>query len=391
MPPKSRDGQGGAPARRERPAARDESERAESGRMARTPSNNAQGRTTSMVPGRSVSLSTPGSSSTPQTGSGRMVFRPVIPPRRRVSGAQESTADTPPVPAPTDPAPAHARRPPPRHSGEMTASGPFALGPTEQQRRAPQRSAVERAPAGALPARADAKAPVSASAAGDGNGNGSEDDDGIEVVDIHRVHELDDMAPRALQRGTNESRIKKEEVKKEPEHDSNPPAEDVNYAQALDLSESEEEEDDDNLAQQFVSSMSMEDGENPMFLFQFPHAVPEFGATGGDSFAKETKDEIVIDEELSTAPSEAAAQEQSEGRKNPEGLIGRLDVYQNGRVLLKLGSTPFDITDGCETSFLQQVMVLDATDQTAQCLGELESKVVATPNLGYLLRQTHEG
>ena len=214
--------------------------------MARTPSNNAQGRTTSMVPGRSVSLSTPGSSSTPQTGSGRMVFRPVIPPRRRVSGAQESTADTPPVSAPADPAPAHARRPPPRHSGEMTASGPFALGPTEQQRRAPQRSAVARAPAGALPARADAKAPVSASAAGDGNRNGSEDDDGIEVVDIHRVHELDDMAPRALQRVTNESRIKKEEVKKEAEHDSNPPAEDVNYAQALDLSESEEEEESED-------------------------------------------------------------------------------------------------------------------------------------------------
>ena len=133
------------------------------------------------------------------------------------------------------------------------------------------------------------------------------------------------------------------------------PTADVNTAQALDLSESEDEGEDDAHASQFATSVQGGETDGQLFLFQFPRTFPSF-----------QHDQVVKVEEDAT---------------RPEGQIGRLDVYADGRVALRIGDIPFDVTSGSEASFLQQVVILDAEQQVAQCLGEVHSKLVVTPNL----------
>ena len=55
--------------------------------------------------------------------------------------------------------------------------------------------------------------------------------------------------------------------------------------------------------------------------------------------------------------------------------------------MLRLGDIPFDVMSGSETSFLQEVMILDPERQEAQCLGELNSKLVVTPSLEHFMAQ----
>lgn len=158
--------------------------------------------------------------------------------------------------------------------------------------------------------------------------------------------------------------IKREVSPTKPEPMDDAP--DVNESQALDLSDDEDDVEEDTAS--FLSS-SLQSGapSGQLFLFQFPQSS------------------------LSFQPANAPANDVSKAEDGTvaavEGHIGHLDVYPSGRVVLRIGDMPYDVGGGSESSFLQQVMLLDTERQTAECLGELNGKVVVTPQLDYLMER----
>ncbi|WFD34969.1 hypothetical protein MCUN1_001815 [Malassezia cuniculi] len=311
----------------------------------------APGRTTSMVPGR-------GTTPAPAPGASRMVFRPVMAQRRKTPVPADVPAKQE---APDMPRPAAARGPgrggrarpsSMRPPVEMTATGPFALGPTEAPSSSRSRTAIPRpVSVGIAPA-----ASSSGTSMMSAHVDSALDDDGVRYIDMRRVQDLDAMAPQSLLEPP-EGRIKKE-VKKEG----------ANTSQALDLSESETEEDEADIAERFSATLESNGSDQSVFLFQFPQVFPQFSATPVDLQAKEPKEE---DEEMPEAKYGAGAAQQPlptppAPAPAPEGQIGRLDIYRNGRAVLMIGDVPFELNDGCETSFLQQLMLLDPGRQEAQ-------------------------
>ena len=125
-------------------------------------------------------------------------------------------------------------RPPPQ---EMTASGPFAMGPTQAGssawRTGPRVSAASIAPGGSPADRAALGANLTKTAAptlkkeGAERGARVDDDDeaevysdpdeGVEIVDMRNVHMMDWMAPESLKWETRKKTKKVAKVKKEEE------------------------------------------------------------------------------------------------------------------------------------------------------------------------------
>lgn len=348
----------------------------------------APGRTTSMVPSRAGSAvgasatpsPTTSRSSTPQPGGGaRMVFRPVMPQRRRTPGASLSAAKDEAATHTASPSNEATRvkgrtagpRPASRPRGqiEMTATGPFAMGHAD---RSTSRSMTKAAAMMAAPA--PSSEPSSSTVTPKPMGSSDVDGPTNDTIDIERVQDLDAMAPQSLLHAPPSFKreptpSKAEETKPQP---------DVNLSQALDLSESEDEDAEDATAPHFADTIQRSLSTDHLFLFQFPHTFPTFHRPDESQMAVQepAKTEDVIDIDTET---HAAAP------PRPEGQMGHLDIYADGRVMLRIGDMPFDVVSGSETSFLQQVMVLDAERQQAQCLGDLDGKLIVTPNLDYLM------
>ena len=204
-----------------------------------------------------------------------------------------------------------------------------------------------------------------------------------DTVDIQHVHELDQMAPQSLLQPP--PGVKRESSPPIKTDTDEPVDGDVNTAQALDLSESEDEDHEELMASHFASTVQDGETDGQLFLFQFPHTFPEFRPRpSSDAASTDTKESGDI---VEVPPSEVKAESSSESVSPAEGQIGHLDIYADGRVMLRLGDIPFDVMSGSETSFLQEVMILDPERQEAQCLGELNSKLVVTPSLEHFMAQ----
>ncbi|PWN32393.1 uncharacterized protein FA14DRAFT_87847 [Meira miltonrushii] len=266
------------------------------------------------------------------------------------------------------------------------------------------------------------------------------EDAGIEIIDLEDVDQLDELAPKSLPR-----MIKKEDRKRDAkshtphridEKDSSRtssretstiPGKDADsrQADALDLSASEEEEVMDDLLDDFVSRQDGfdDDDDEPndrLYLFQFPPLFPTFelphtqgkarstleeketsnvkprrsvafaddtvgggGAAGispRDSPASKVKDEDHTKREIDLDGIEDEEQEPKEGQ------IGRLDIYRDGRVQFNFGNgLVMDVTGGSQSSFLQQVMILDPQQQKATTIGEIDRKFVVAPEITSML------
>lgn len=356
------------------------------GRMTRTGAQPVQGRTTSMVPSRAgaavnsgsgVSLPSNSRAQTPQPGAGRMMFRPVMVQRRR---APSSSAQQPSQGSVKEEPKEHqfggqrrgslrASQPRPRPPTEMVATGPFALGSAavsdrqrERERLSASISVTPRPVQTTTPAVADSNA-SSALRSTDTS------------IDIEHVQDLDQMAPQSLLRvpaliKSESSLIKTNEDELQ---------DDVNEAQALDLSDNEDDTQEDPKTSGFATSVQDGITDGQLFLFQFPQTFPTFSRQGGAAPAPVdmTNDDVQV--------SDVKAEHGAETMPSAEGQIGRLDVYADGRVILNMGGIPFDVAGGSETSFLQQVMLLDPARQVAQCLGDIHSKLVVTPDLDYFM------
>ncbi|VDB85008.1 unnamed protein product [Peniophora sp. CBMAI 1063] len=254
----------------------------------------------------------------------------------------------------------------------------------------------------------------------------SDQEDGVEIIDIQRVREMDWSAPEPLRKEKKRDKKKDKKVKAEDaqvktekgkekmevDDDEGTPVgdeADVDAANALNLSESEEEEEMEDLIEDFRARTDQDtfdaNEERKLLLFQFPEPFPIFtgrpptphpqaAATPiadpkgkgkaaekkGVSFAQGTKPG-----QPAKAPVEEAAPEEQEYF---DGVIGQLEVHRSGAVKMRLANgIVMDVTAATQPSFLQQATHVDHKSKRLHVLGEVHRRFVVTPDLDVLLTE----
>ncbi|KAJ7634160.1 RNA polymerase III RPC4-domain-containing protein [Mycena polygramma] len=292
----------------------------------------------------------------------------------------------------------------PRAPIEMTASGPFAMGPAMSGNNA--RRSVPRSNF-AIP-----NPSVDRSSLGAGLSQEeevySEPDEGVEIVDMEDVRQMDWMAPESLRK---ERRHAKKVKKEEPtEHETEAAAVEeveVDAANALDLSESEEEEEFEDLIEHFARQENINEDptmrEERLYFFQFPSPFPTFSppavAVPDDipevvdtgvkkvSFADDVKaGSLPGSARGSMAPPETPVVDKVEENPVIDGLIGTLEVYRSGAVKMRLqNGMLLDVTAATQPSFLQHAVCLDFAEKRLTVLGEVNKRFVVSPDIDTLL------
>ncbi|KAJ7050492.1 RNA polymerase III RPC4-domain-containing protein [Mycena amicta] len=355
-------------------------------------------------------------------GTQKFKFTPVLPSRR----PNKEEVKSEPIPAAIPQVPVRGRgrgrggdgrgrgRGGPRPPVEMTASGPFAMGPalaSNTARRSIPRSnfstptpTVDKSSLGAgltriglPPVKKDSDAKGREKPPDPEEDVYSEPDEGVEIVDMEDVRQMDWMAPESLQK---ERRHAKKKVKKEEPGDVSidAAAVDVDAANALDLSESEEEEEFEDLIEHFAHQESMIDDdstlrEEKLYFFQFPtpfpaftsaipvvpEAEPETPETTGKrvSFADGVKPGPAADSEVPAEKSKSSVL---------DGIIGDLEIYRSGAVKMRLqNGILLDVTAATQPSFLQHAVCLDIPQKRMTILGEVNKRFVVSPDIDTLL------
>ncbi|KAI0792122.1 RNA polymerase III RPC4-domain-containing protein [Abortiporus biennis] len=325
---------------------------------------------------------------------------------------------------------------------EMTASGPFAMGPalagSSARRTAPKSNfapIVPQGPSGSARLGAGLTQTTAPTLGGVKRENDltnlkkvdkdedegevySDPDEGVEIIDMENVRTMDWMAPESLRRekeGTKKKKLKKEEGEKDVkgkakaeamEIDEEPHvAEEVNLANALDLSESEDEEELEDIIQDFATYADLE-ADSPirqerLYFFQFPEPFPKFvsnstSVVGVDdspedgtkkvTFAEDTKPPAAAATPTGTPAPTQIKKEPSEGQQKTDGVIGQLEVYRSGAVKMRVGNgIVYDIVSATQPSFLQHAVYMDPENKRLCVLGEVNRRFVASPDINALL------
>ncbi|KAF7370758.1 hypothetical protein MSAN_00709200 [Mycena sanguinolenta] len=355
-------------------------------------------------------------------GTQKLKFTPTLPVRRQK--VEEVKTEPTPDTVPRDPARGRGRgrgqgdgrgrgRGVPRAPVEMTASGPFAMGPTmagNNARRSVPRSnftiptpTVDRSALGAGLTRKEKDKPSE-----EDEEIYSEPDEGVEIIDMEDVRQMDWMAPESLRK---ERRSAKKKVKKEEPIDAAieaEPAVEIDAANALDLSESEEEEEFEDLIEHFARQEAVAEDpslrEERLYFFQFPSPFPTFASPAAPipdsvpepvadsstkrvSFADDTKPgSLPGSARGSMAPPDAPADAKAEETPVIDGIIGSLEVYRSGAVKMRLqNGILLDVTAATQPSFLQHAVCLDLAEKRLTILGEVNKRFVASPDMDTLL------
>ncbi|PCH44215.1 hypothetical protein WOLCODRAFT_77085 [Wolfiporia cocos MD-104 SS10] len=314
-----------------------------------------------------------------------------------------------------------APRPP---TVEMTASGPFAMGPalagTSARRTAPRSNFTPIVPQGpggsaklgagltqttapSLAARKEKAAEKGAKEEESDAEVYSDPDEGVEIVDMDHIKQLDWMAPESL--GKEKQKGKKKAVKTKVKEESD--AKEVNLANAVDLSESEEEEELEDIIDDFALANDMDVDSNirqeRLYFFQFPEPFPTFvsnatapseptsakeeGGARKVTFAEDTKPPAA-NGVPAAGPSGSQADPDSAVKEDPkvDGVIGQLEIYESGAVKMRLGNgILLDVTAATQPSFLQQAVYVDPSNKRLCVLGEVNRRFVVTPDIDTLL------
>ncbi|KAI0629296.1 RNA polymerase III RPC4-domain-containing protein [Trametes polyzona] len=338
-----------------------------------------------------------------------------------------------------------APRPP---AVEMTASGPFAMGPalagTSARRTAPRSNFAPIVPQGpGAAARLGAgltqtTAPTLKREGRDGGvppaGSGgaadeeaySDPDEGVEIVDMDNVRQMDWMAPESLRKERETGKKKGPKVKKEEkaegkgkvgvasdamdiDRQETPEEEQVNMANAVDLSESEDEEELEDIIDDFALTQNATEEadvrQERLYFFQFPNPFPIF--TSPQNEAAESKGKSKAEDGSNEEPSKkvtfaedtkppapaapaagvtGATQEKTTEPQTVDGVVGQLEIYESGAVKLRLGNgILMDVTAATQPSFLQHAVYVDAAQKRLCVLGEVNRRFVVTPDVDTLL------
>jgi len=234
---------------------------------------------------------------------------------------------------------------------------------------------------------------------------------------MKNVHTMDWMAPESLKCESARERSKKRAAKaKKDEEDEEkalkvkqgpivtegPPADDVgdiNLANALDLSESEEEEVMEDIIDDFARD-SEDQGlqQERLYFFQFPSPFPTFVSKSLEPLApSDTPGETShvsepqvkrVSFSADTKPPASVPEDVDKDQPPPhvDGVIGQLEVYKSGAVKMRLANgILLDVTAATQSSFLQQAVHVDRANKSLRVLGEVGRRFVVTPDIDSLL------
>ncbi|KIR60245.1 DNA-directed RNA polymerase III subunit RPC4 [Cryptococcus bacillisporus CA1873] len=165
-----------------------------------------------------------------------------------------------------------------------------------------------------------------------------------------------------------------------------PEVEEVNAAQAVDLSESESEDEEENLKGDFISIDGNDAPENKLFIFQFPHLFPKFHPAGPVDLTNPDGD---------MKPDIKPTAAQLRAKKNvmeptPEGRVGTMVVMKSGKVKIVMGKDiVMNVNPGVPATFVQQLVHLEAKQKSAIVLGDVHKNYVVTPDIDLLLQDLY--
>ncbi|CAA7267394.1 unnamed protein product [Cyclocybe aegerita] len=356
-------------------------------------------------------------------GTQKLKFVPTLPQRRKKDEVKPEPAPAV-IPSPSQADRGHARG---RGNGdargrgrgrgappivEMTASGPFAMGPTQASSSA-RRSALpsnivsstsadastsnigvnlsQMAPPSLKREAGKAKSAVKV----EDEEVYSDPDEGVEIIDMENVRQMDWMAPESLRKERQTTKKGKKEEGPDEAGDT------TNFLDALDLSESDDEEELEDIIEDFATQADMVTDESMredrLYLFQFPIPFPTFRSkkasamnvepppdptTKKVSFAPDVKPDMdgISSRTASSAPSEVK-------KSDPiDGLVGQLEVYRSGAVKIRFANgVLLDVNAATQPSFLQQAVYLDTVQKQLVVLGEVNKQFIVSPNVDALL------
>ncbi|KAI8976052.1 RNA polymerase III RPC4-domain-containing protein [Pilobolus umbonatus] len=128
--------------------------------------------------------------------------------------------------------------------------------------------------------------------------------------------------------------------------------------------------------------------EEELLHFQLPTVIPRFEAIKADEVKEEVEDVDKMNEDETKALEESM--KQLDLSELPEGQIGKLIVYKSGKMKLKVGSILLDIQQGTQSTFLENIMVVDHESEESKKvieLGHIVQKYVCAPNMDALLQE----
>ncbi|KAG6899878.1 hypothetical protein C0993_005848 [Termitomyces sp. T159_Od127] len=220
----------------------------------------------------------------------------------------------------------------------------------------------------------------------------SDPDEGVEIVDMENIRNMDWMAPESLRKDKQQKKVKKEEISRSGD------GADVNAANALDLSDSGEEEELEDIIEHFAAAANVEQDsdlrEERLYLFQFPSPFPTFVSPdtnifvpveGGPLSDGTTSKKVAFAEPVKSEPN-APSTEAKPAEPKVDGVIGRLEVYRSGAVKMRLANgIVLDVTAATQPSFLQQAVHLDEEKKRLVVLGEVNKRFSVSPDVDTLL------
>ncbi|KAF8831573.1 hypothetical protein HHX47_DHR1000549 [Lentinula edodes] len=284
----------------------------------------------------------------------------------------------------------------PRPPVEMVASGPFALGPAMAGTSSSRRFAQA-----ATPIPAPSKTKASSLGAGLSQTAApkikreehklekdeqdeeiySDADEGVEIIDMENVGQMDWMAPDS---------IIKEKTKRPKKEDPDATVQEVNIANALDGDEDEADEKDLETMFDDFNKMNYDADNDSQYLclFQFPSPFPTFSAQLSDTMQTDApvtpgskKVTFAPDVKLETEDLSSTSEV-----KELDGLIGHLEVYRSGARKIRLANgIVLDVSPASQPSFLEHAVHLDMKENKLAILGELFRHYLVAPDIDALL------
>lgn len=135
-----------------------------------------------------------------------------------------------------------------------------------------------------------------------------------------------------------------------------------------------------------------EDNEKTVDEIFTNNSIPESGTFVFFQFPKCPLKSYLVDDvksKSSDTDNDANNDENDEVFKDiPEGLIGKLLILKSGKVILRLGSMSFNVENGTNIGFLQEVVSLKVNEESKDLhvLGYLNNRIVCLPDINSLVK-----
>ncbi|XAR67107.1 hypothetical protein NMG60_11013543 [Bertholletia excelsa] len=136
--------------------------------------------------------------------------------------------------------------------------------------------------------------------------------------------------------------------------------------------------DEDSIKPAVELGLMEENLEQKMFFLQLPPTLPmvkQSANIGDQGAAGDSKPPL--DKALSKKPCG--------WDELPAGYMGKLLVYKNGDVKLKLGDTTYEVSAGSDCTFAEDVFAINTEEKTCCIVGELGKRAIITPDIDSVL------